>query len=240
MRRSTFLSAPFADLKKNGKATGQLASELNLAKSVQLEITVKSNSEALKRLQYVLKYQDIKTVADPAIAKPVDNKKSEYLVYADNLTTDELTKLVNELSDSYVVGTGNNEKMVASPYQKVTLTPLGQGEKQKVAKLLGVDAKALERKEAKSEKSDASSCCYPARPAHNPRPRSASSSINAAAPNPGRCRFSSRFARNKSPNAAYVFGIPVSRSQTKFGTRIDYRNPRNTLALLPFPFRIHK
>jgi hypothetical protein len=147
-------SASFAELKKDGKATGRLVAELNREKSVQLEVTVKSNSEAMKRLQYVLKYQDIKVVADPGVYKPVDNKKVEYLVYADNLTRDELTKLVNELSDSYVVGNNGNQKTVATPYQKVTVTPLAQDEKLKVAKLLGVDAKTLERKEAKSGKSE--------------------------------------------------------------------------------------
>jgi hypothetical protein len=144
-------SAPFAELKKDGKLTGQLAHEINRGKSVQLEVTVKSNSEAMKRLQYVMKYQDIKVVTDPAAKKPLDNKKVEYLVYADNLTTDELTKLMNELSDSYVVGSGNNQKTVGSPYQQVTLTPLAQEEKQKVARLFGVDATALERKDAKAE-----------------------------------------------------------------------------------------
>ncbi len=144
-----FFSASFADLKKDGKLTGQLAHELSPGKSVQLEVTVKSNSEAMKRLQLVLKYQEIKLVTDPAAKKPIDNKKTEYLVYAENLTTDELTKLMNELSDSYVVGSGNNQKTVASPYQKVTLTPLAQEDKQKVAKLLGVDAATLERKDAK-------------------------------------------------------------------------------------------
>jgi hypothetical protein len=51
-----------------------------------------------------------------------------------------LTKLMGELSRSYVMPGTTNQKTVASPYQKVTVAPIATEEKQKVAKLLGVDA----------------------------------------------------------------------------------------------------
>jgi hypothetical protein len=155
-------SASFADLKKGGKATPQFAQELNRGRAVQLEITVKKNSEALKRLQMVTKYQDIKLIADPVAARPQDNKQVQYLVYAENLTTDELTKLVNELSDNYVEGTKNNQKNMTTPFQKVTVAPLAKEEKQQVAKLLGVDAATMERKVDKSAKAERTVVLLPA------------------------------------------------------------------------------
>jgi len=147
-------SAAFAELKKDGKGTGQLVHELNREKSVQLDVTVKNGVDAMKRLRDVLKDEKIAVVTDPTVKKNLDDKKPakvEYYVYAENLTTGELSKLMNELSDTYVVGVGNNEKKMQSPYQRVTLTPLAKEEKQKVAKLLGVDAATMDRKEAKPE-----------------------------------------------------------------------------------------
>jgi hypothetical protein len=145
-------AASFNQLRKNGKGTPQLVHEMNLEKSVQLDIVVSKNSDAMTRLRTVLKGQGIKLVADPATNKPVDDKKTEYILYAENMTSNDLAKLVNELSESYVVPFGpNNQKNVNSPFQKVKLTPFAEEEKQKLAKQLGVNAAALERKEGKAE-----------------------------------------------------------------------------------------
>ena len=142
-------SALFADLKKDGKATMELTRQLNRESAIYLEITVTKNSQALTRLQSVLKDQKINVAADPAAKKTQDNKKAEYFVYAENLTSGDLALLMNELSESYVVPGANNQKNAPSPYNKVTVTPLAKEEKQKLAKLLGVET--LERKEAKPE-----------------------------------------------------------------------------------------
>jgi hypothetical protein len=144
-------SAAFADLKKNGKAAGQLVDELNRAKAVQLDVTVKKNSDAIARLENVLKNHGVALVTDPGARKPTDNKKSEYLVYAENLTTDEVAKLMNELGDSYVIGLNNTQRTMATPFQKATLTPLEPDAKLKVAKLLGVDPATMERKDTPPE-----------------------------------------------------------------------------------------
>ena len=50
----------------------------------------------------------------------------QYLVYAENLTADELTNLMGELSKNYVVGVGTNEIKMASPYKKVSVTPIAR------------------------------------------------------------------------------------------------------------------
>jgi len=166
-------AASFRDLDKAGKATSQFVHELNRGKSVQLDITVKNNADAMKRLQAVLKHHEIKLVTDPSAKKKLDDKnqaKVEYLVYAENLTSGELAKLVNELSESYVVPAGlNNQKSVQSPYQKMTVLPLAADEKQTLAKLLGVDPSALERKDAKTAtKTERSIVLLPTTPGAQP------------------------------------------------------------------------
>ena len=146
-------NSSFAELQKGRKGEAQFVHEVNMEKSVQLEVVVKKNSDAMVRLRQVLKGQDIKLVADPAAYKPIDDKKVEYLVYAENLTTRELAMLMNELGAGYTVPTpdGKNQKNVASPYQKLKLTAFEDEEKEKFAKMLGVDPKSLQRKEGKEE-----------------------------------------------------------------------------------------
>lgn len=144
--------ASFPELKKGGKREAELVRNMNVEKSVQLDVVVKKNSDAMTRLREVLKGQGINVVADPAAAKVVDDKKTEYLIYADNLTSSELAKVMNELADNYVVpgATGMNQKNVASPYQKLKLTSFEDEEKAKLAKAIGVDPKSLERKDVKA------------------------------------------------------------------------------------------
>lgn len=142
-------SASFAELKKDGKSTIQFARELNREKAVQLDVTVKKNSDAMARLTNVLKNHGVKLIADPKAAKPLDDKKIEYFVYAENLTGDQLTKLINELGDSYVIGLNNKQKTVPTPFQKATVTPLESETKTNVAKLLGVDPATMDRNDAK-------------------------------------------------------------------------------------------
>jgi hypothetical protein len=145
------LNASFAELKKGGKRVADFVHDVNLEKSVQLDVVVKKNSEAMARLRSVLKGQGIKLVEDPTTAKAVDDKKTEYLIYADNLTSGELAKLMNELGDSYVVPFGMNQKSMTSPYQKLKLTPFADEAKNDLAKQLGVNPEALNRKEGKAE-----------------------------------------------------------------------------------------
>src|SRR5205807_613229 len=98
---------------------------------------------AMNRLKDVLKERGINLVTDPSAAKTLADKnqaKVEYLVYAENLTTDELTKLMGELGQSYVLPGTTNQKTVESPYKKVVVAPIAKDEKQKVAKLLGEPA----------------------------------------------------------------------------------------------------
>ena len=94
-------------------------------------------------------------VADPTASKKLRDKnqaKVEYLVFAENLTSDELTKIMGELSQVVVVGQKNTERKEPSPYQKVSVSKLVSDDRQKVAKLLGVEAATLEPKDGKETK----------------------------------------------------------------------------------------
>ena len=135
--------AKFADLQKDDAKAGQFAYELGKDKVIQFDITVKNNSKALIHLRAALAERGIKLVEDPAAAKAIKDKskaKVEYLVYAENITTDELTKLMNELGQPMVVPGSTNQKTEPSTYQRVTVAPAAKDDRQRVAKLLGVDA----------------------------------------------------------------------------------------------------
>ena len=147
-------TAKFDDLRDaKGSTVGRLASELDSARTaVHVDVTVKNNVAALDRLRMVLKEQKIKIVADPGVTKPVTDKKQakvEYLVFAENVTPDEVAKLMSELGQEFVVSQGMNQKTVQSAYKKLAVKPIGQEDKQQLAKLLGVDPGTMERQDVK-------------------------------------------------------------------------------------------
>ncbi len=142
-------NAKFTEL-RDGKKTGQLARELKSDKAIQLDISVKSNSMAMGRLKDVLKDHGIILVTDPSAAKTLADKnqaKVEYLVYAENLTPDEVTKLMRELGESYVVSSGSNQRTVDTQYKEVTVAPIANDEKQRVVKLMGNPADPKDTKQ---------------------------------------------------------------------------------------------
>lgn len=147
-------AAAFRDFQKDVVA-GELSRELNRDKALQLDITVKSNTVAMQRLKEVLKHRGISIVTDPAAEKKLQDKNQarvEYLVFAENLTPDEMTKMMSELGETFVVGLKTSEKRVESPYKSVTVTPIAKDDRQRVAKLLGVAPSAIEPKERKDVK----------------------------------------------------------------------------------------
>jgi hypothetical protein len=131
-------STTFAEL-HTGSKSGQFAIQVNREKTLTLDIAVKNNRMAMDRLKDVLKDNQIKLVADPSASKTLVEKtqpKVDYVVFAD-LTPEEVTKLMGELAKAYVVSEGMNQRMVATPYQKVTVTPIAKDDKQKLAKMIG-------------------------------------------------------------------------------------------------------
>ena len=143
-------TARFADLQSDkGPKFADLTRQIDRDPAVHLDITVKNNKDALARLKDVLKDRGITLVTDQSAAKTLAGKnqaKVEYLVYAENLSRDEVAKLMGELSQSYVMPGTTNQKTVETPYKKVTVAPIAKDDKQKVAKLLGVDAATMEPK----------------------------------------------------------------------------------------------
>jgi hypothetical protein len=129
-------SSSFADLKA-GKTTELLAREFDRERALEFDVKVQSNAEAINRLKDVLRDYKITLVADPA-AKPIDGKKVQYLVYADNLKPDELTKLMKELGETYTVPGLKNQTNKQSPYKNVTVTAIDSEDKQKLEKLTNV------------------------------------------------------------------------------------------------------
>jgi hypothetical protein len=141
----------FADLQRDDAKASQLSRELNKDRVMQFDITVKNNPKAFDHLRTVLAERGIKLVTDPNAAVALKDKnqaKVEYLVYAENVTSDEMTKLMRELSQAMVVPStsGKNEKKEPSTYQKMSVAPAARDDKQQLAKLLGVELSEIEPK----------------------------------------------------------------------------------------------
>jgi hypothetical protein len=135
-------SANFSEL-QDGRKSWQFAREVNREKAIQFDITVKSNVSAMVLLAPALRdtCRGITIVKDNSADNVLDDKKAQYLVYAENLTSDEVTKLMGELGRSYVDSKNkNNQLKKPSPYEKMSITPIANDDKQKLAKLLGKPA----------------------------------------------------------------------------------------------------
>jgi hypothetical protein len=97
-------------------------------KAMQFDITVESNVEAMFLLRFVLTDLKIRIGTDPWPYKPIDDKKAQYLFYADNVTSDQVTQMMCLMGkDPQKSSKGAmNEKSVPSTYQKVAVTPLAK------------------------------------------------------------------------------------------------------------------
>lgn len=124
----------FRDLTKEpvGK---QVAAELRKNNALDLEITARSNQQALERLKRVLKNNKIELVTDPATIAALNQTagKMELLVYADNLRADEVAKILKELAV--------DEKKAANPFDTVTVASLSPHDRQQVNDRLGNELK---------------------------------------------------------------------------------------------------
>ena len=133
-------SAKFSEL-QDGRKSWQFAREVNREKAIQFDITVKRNKSAMLLLTQVLRGRGIMFVKDKSADNVLDDNKVQYLVYAENLTSDEVTKLMGELGRSYVDSKNKkNQLLKPSPYEKMSVTPIANDDKQKLAKLLGKPA----------------------------------------------------------------------------------------------------
>ncbi|MBI2805507.1 MAG: hypothetical protein HYX68_11065 [Planctomycetes bacterium] len=134
-------AAQFQDFQKP-MVLDRFSTELREKRTVQFDVTVKNNFVAMERLKAALNEHGVLIESDPSATKDLQGKaKREFWVYADNLTHEELTQIVQELAKADTTGKG---KRVESPYKKLTLTPITSAETQKVARLLGVEPSKLQ------------------------------------------------------------------------------------------------
>jgi hypothetical protein len=124
----------FAELSEKG-AAARLAKELAGAKAVHVEVAVKNRAEAVRRLDKALQSQGIKVLIDKddAQAKLKNPQlRTEYVLYVENVTADELTALLKDLSG-------------APTFETMTVSAVTSDDQQQVCQLLGLEPKDLER-----------------------------------------------------------------------------------------------
>jgi hypothetical protein len=95
------LRVPFRELAEPSTRE-RLAKRLESETAVHLDVTVRDDASAVRRLRDVLAGQGIKTIVEPkAQAKLKDGGqgKREYFVYAENIQTDELEAVLRQLAE---------------------------------------------------------------------------------------------------------------------------------------------
>jgi len=122
----------FAELHDKAQVAERLAAEIENNPALHLDVSVRNNPQAIDRLKNALKAAGVKLVVDPTSEAALKKGgKVEFLVYAENLKADEVTKLLKELA---VAG-----KKTTNPYHKVKVSPLAKQERERVVALLGED-----------------------------------------------------------------------------------------------------
>ena len=134
-------AANFEDLLEGGNKSSEFEQLVNREKAVELNIVVEKKPQPLRLLKEKLFERRIKLVTDPSAMKPLKDKGVQYLVYAENLTADEVTKLMADLGQKVVDPGQKNQRRVASPYKKVTVAPISPDDQQRLAKLRGEPTK---------------------------------------------------------------------------------------------------
>jgi hypothetical protein len=126
-------SVSFADLKSDGHAADTFVSEIKKNGALQLDVTVRSNPQAVDRLKSVLAKIGVKLVVDPASGALLKKGagKTAFLVYAENVSHAELTKILKELAI--------DEQKAAATFDKVAVAALSTQDHQLVASLFGID-----------------------------------------------------------------------------------------------------
>jgi hypothetical protein len=140
-------SFPMRDLPKE-----EVAAALKKDSAIELDLTVRNPPHAMDRFSSVLQKHNIKLVLDPTSAAAMKQAtgKSELLVYADNISANELAKILGELAQ--------DEKKVANPFDKLSVASLSPRNGQHVTDLMGsdptrrVDPSATQGKQQKNSK----------------------------------------------------------------------------------------
>jgi hypothetical protein len=118
---------------KEPKAATELAKTIAAAKAVHLEVAVKDRAQAVQQLDKALRGQNIKLLVDRVAEKKLSDPavKTEYVLYAENVTPAELTALLGSLAEGRT-------------FETMTVSTATGDDQQQVALLMGVERKQLE------------------------------------------------------------------------------------------------
>jgi anti-sigma factor RsiW len=122
----------FTELKEE-KAVAELAKTIGAAKAVHLEVAVKDRAQAVQQLDKALRGQNIKLLVDRVAEKKLNDPavRTEYVLYAENVTPTELTALLGSLAEGRT-------------FETMTVSTATGDDQQQVALLMGVERKQLE------------------------------------------------------------------------------------------------
>ena len=143
VEKATSFQATFQELAEKPKQE-LLAKQIQKETAVHLEVTVRDNTTAVAQLQKVLTSKGIQVIVDGRAQAKLDNKeqgqgKVEYLVYAENVRTEELEMILRQLAD-----VPNNQAIAKNPFEAFVLTSLSTPDRQNLSGLLGVEPAELE------------------------------------------------------------------------------------------------
>ncbi|MFO0866536.1 MAG: hypothetical protein U0744_18135 [Gemmataceae bacterium] len=167
----------FADLTKEDPARSRLAAELKKEDAYHLNITAKNNGRTLERLRAVFDMNNIPLTIDPQ-AQANAAKGKTFVVYLENVKQDDVASILREL------GRDDNQgkTSVKSVFESVLMTSFSSTDRAHLCKLLGIDAKQLERPATPAAKQGSAAVAIPpsgsasaevrkyleSRPAHQP------------------------------------------------------------------------
>jgi hypothetical protein len=146
----------FADLTKEDPQRSRLAAELKKEDAYHLNITAKNNGRTLERLRAVFDLNNIPLTIDPQ-AQANAAKGKTFVVYLENVKQDDVASILREL------GRDDNQgkTSVKSVFESVLMTSFTSTDRAHLAKLLGIDAKQLERPAAPTSKQGPAAVAIP-------------------------------------------------------------------------------
>jgi len=129
------LEFAFQDLRDEA-AQQLLVEELKKEPAVRLAVTVRDQKQAVSRLQDALKHSGVKLLVDSTAQGHLQEgrPKTQYFVYAENLRPDEVTALLQKLSD---------QPQTEANFDKLLVTSLTGDDRVELSNLLGIDPEDL-------------------------------------------------------------------------------------------------
>jgi len=136
------LRLEFPDLAKDAKHS-MLVEALRKEKAIHLDVAVQSQSVAIERLQDVLRDNGVRVLVNPAVDSTAkkETKPAQYIVYAENLKPEELTKILDGLAQS----NGANFKALA-------FAPLAKEDNDKLSGWIGAGTNSALRTSTTAKK----------------------------------------------------------------------------------------